>query len=64
MTASYQQSDKRRREYIDEMREAVDDDLSVTWADAHKAAYGAEEVDDSDGEPAVRQDSDDDDDEG
>lgn len=52
MTASFQESDKRRREYIDEMREAVDDDLSATWADAHKAAYGTEEVDEQGSEAA------------
>lgn len=59
MTAGYHETDKRRREYLNELLEAVDDDLSATWLAAHLAAFGTEEVDDIDGEP-VRHDSDDD----
>lgn len=34
------ENDRKRREYVDRLIEAVDGDLSVTWQDAHHRAYG------------------------
>jgi hypothetical protein len=40
ITAGFVATGERRREYLSALVVAVDDDLSVTWAEAHRLAFG------------------------
>lgn len=40
MTAGFVATGRRRREYLTALVAAAGDDLSVTWADAHRLAFG------------------------
>jgi hypothetical protein len=44
MTEGFAERDRERAEYLRALREAVDDDLSATWANAHAAAFPGEEI--------------------
>jgi hypothetical protein len=44
MTEGFAERDRERAEYLRALREAVDDDLSATWADAHAAAFPGEDI--------------------
>jgi hypothetical protein len=42
LTDNFIKTSRKRREYLDTMSAAVGGDLSATWADAHRAAFGNE----------------------
>lgn len=40
LTARFAAQDRRRADYIDQLAEAVGGDMSMTWQDAHRRAFG------------------------
>lgn len=40
LTSRFVERDRKRREYVDQLIEAVGGDLSVTWLDAHHRVFG------------------------
>jgi hypothetical protein len=51
MTANFVARGQRRREYLAALDAAAGGDLSVTWADAHRTAFGDGEPEDGDPSP-------------
>jgi hypothetical protein len=47
ITEAFAERGRKRRDYIETLMEAVNDDVSQTWLDAHKAAYGNEPGDET-----------------
>jgi hypothetical protein len=46
MTARFAELGRRRRDYLKRLLEAVDGDMTKTWAEAHEAAFGTTDVTD------------------
>lgn len=42
LTDRFAERDRKRAEYLETLRAAVEDDLSASWRDAHVAAFGEE----------------------
>jgi len=47
LTERFAERDRKRAEYLEQLLKAVDGDESATWRDAHLAAFGTDDVDET-----------------